>query len=319
MVVKSVTNYTIRVLNAGAYATASYANTLYDLDENAPQNAKVTGFSALHSSIASGTFEGLGYKPTGNQQKSALQLIQQNELFALYPADVTPDPDVLFPLDSWGVDHKAGLWWPRVAGKRHGRPFWYRSKLPTLVTDVLAFCPPDNCFYADPWAFGVEHKVTQGNSGPDGSSHEAGTNQEFAFDLWMPDGTEILATRGGIVGDVVETNTKNYNPCNPATPNADGPSNFIRIDHADGTFSYYAHVQPNSVIPEEGDYVGRGAPLALVGDIGRACGAHLHYQVAIDKTNTIYGQTKQIRFVTWVKGQSSPYAQTCYIPQGGDG
>jgi hypothetical protein len=317
VVVKSVTNYPIRVKKAASYATATYSQTLFSLDEEAPQTAKVTGFSSLHSSIPSGSFEGLGYKPTGNQSKSPLQLIKQDETFALYPADVTPDPEMLFAMQSWGVDHKAGLWWPRVVGKRHGKTFWYRSQLPVIVPDLLAYCSGQKCFYRDPWAFGVEFGVGQGNSGPPGSSHAAGTTQEFAFDLSLPEGTQILAARGGIVGDVVESNWKNYNPCvnGPAT---DGPSNFVRIDHADGTYSYYAHVQQNSVIPEEGDYVGRGAPIALSGNVGRSCGPHLHYQVAIDNTNTIYGQTIQIRFETWIKGQSSPYATECYIPQGGD-
>jgi murein DD-endopeptidase MepM/ murein hydrolase activator NlpD len=175
---------------------------------------------------------------------------------------------------------------------RNGAPFAYRAKLPGLLTDLLPGCPAANCFFRLPWKGGASEETIQGN-GP-GFSHKVGEPQEFAFDFMMPKLTPILATRGGLVGDVVETNTINANPC--VIPGIDAPSNYVRINHQDGTYSYYAHMMPGSVQPEVGDVVKRGAVLAVTGDIGRACGPHLHYQVSIDKTNTVYGQTIPICF-----------------------
>ena len=53
------------------------------------------------------------------------------------------------------------------------------------------------------------------------------------------------------------------------------------------------------MIPAKDSIVQRGDPIASVGNVGRSCGPHLHYQVATDNTNTIYGQTTAICFEGW--------------------
>lgn len=313
LVVLGTTTYKVLVRAPGSYAIAIYERTVFDLESNAFDSGKVIALGNVHSSIPSASFEANGYAIVGTQSAGFLSKIQKNQQFAVWQESWYGFP-LLFPLDTIGVDHYAGLVWPRVVGTRNGKPFRYRAALPPIVTDLLPNCLPAlDCFYRLPWKFGTSETTVQGN-GPKAFSH-TGT-QQFAFDFVHDNGETIYATRGGVVGDVVESNSKTFSPCADNNNNgiagdeedkkADGPSNFVRIDHQDGTYSYYAHVQKNSVVPNEGDVVARGAAIATVGNVGRSCGPHLHYQVAIDNTNTLYGQTKQICFETETSSCSIP-------------
>jgi murein DD-endopeptidase MepM/ murein hydrolase activator NlpD len=313
----SKTTYTIRIRPTGSYADAVYNATEFGLELDVPAPAKVTGLTGLHPSLpSSASFAADGYKPTGNQTTGKIVTVLQNETFALWPKVFYGWQDILFPLETLGVDHYAGLFWPRVVGKRNGRPFRYAATLPDLVTDRLAVCPNqgENCYYQPPWPFQVERGVVQGN-GP-GFSHNG--NQLYAFDFGVPDGGQLVAARGGVVGDVVENLTKNYNPCDPDTPKADGPGNYVRIDHQDGTYGYYVHLKTDTVPLEIGDEIGRGTEVGKADNTGRSCGPHLHFQSQITTGPKYYGQTLRIRFNTWVKGQAGPYALDCYIPQKDD-
>jgi murein DD-endopeptidase MepM/ murein hydrolase activator NlpD len=315
----STTVFKARVLDAGAYGRAVYEKTVFPLESSAPQTAKAEVIYPLHYTIESSkaTLEGEGYKPGGSP--GPLATIKLNEPFALWPDEYYGAP-LLFPLDTIGVDHFAGLLWPRIVGTRSGKPFRYVAELPTLVKDMLPGCPSATC-YRLPWKFGTGVTTTQGN-GP-GFSHNG--KQLYAYDFGMGEGATIYATRGGVVGDLVESNWKNFNPCADNNGNgvkgddedkkADGPANFVRIDHDDGTYSYYAHVQQNSVIPAKGAPVQRGDPIASVGNVGRSCGPHLHYQVSTDKTDTIYGQTTPICFEGWLLTLSVNFDfYHCYKP-----
>jgi murein DD-endopeptidase MepM/ murein hydrolase activator NlpD len=303
---RTKTTYEARILPAGTYGRASYERTVFPLESSAPQITKVQAIYPLHFTIQAGQagFEAEGYAVGGSPGPRTT--ITLNEPFALWPDEYYGAP-LLFQLATIGVDHYAGLLWPRVVGTRNGKPFRYVATLPRLVKDLLPDCPGGfNCFYRLPWKVGSAIKTAQGN-GP-GFSHNG--KQLYAFDFAMSDGATIYATRGGVVGDLVESNSMNFNPCADNNGNgvagdaedqkADGPTNYVRIDHDDGTYSYYAHVRQNSVFPAEDAVVERGDPIASVGNTGRSCGPHLHYQVASDNTNTIYGQTTVICFEGWL-------------------
>jgi murein DD-endopeptidase MepM/ murein hydrolase activator NlpD len=321
----STTKFKARVLERGGYGTAAYDKLTFPLESNAPQSVKVEGIYPLQATIqpSKATFEAEGYKLGGSP--GPITKIGLNETFALWP-DAYYGAPLLFPIDTIGVDHFAGLVWPRIVGTRNGAPFRYAATLPQLVKDLLPNCPSATCFYRLPWKFATAVETAQGN-GP-GFSHNG--NQLYAFDFKMSDGSTIYATRGGLVGDLVESNSKNFNPCADNNGNgvkgdaedkkADGPTNFVRIDHGDGTYSYYAHVRENSVIPALGSTVQRGDPIASVGNVGRSCGAHLHYQVSIDKTDTIYGQTTASCFEGYLFTLTVPFIDFlhCYKPVKGD-
>lgn len=300
LIVLGTTTYKVLVDAPGGYAAAVYDRPLFDLDTHAFEQAKVIGVVNADPTVPSPSFEAEGYKINGTQSEGFLSKITPNVAFAVWPAAWYGFP-LADPLSAIGVDHYAALVWPRIVGTRNGKPYRYLVTLPQIVTDLPPGCAAADCYYRLPWAFGTVATTVQGNNDP--FSHNGA--QKYAFDFVMNDGDTIYATRGGVVGDVVESNSANYNPC--VDPTADGPANFVRIDHSDGTFSYYAHVRHNSVIPSEGAVVERGDPIALVGNVGRSCGPHLHYQVSIDSTNTIYSQTTEICFET--------IDLYCYIPK----
>ena len=58
---------------------------------------------------------------------------------------------------------------------------------------------------------------------------------------------------------------------------ADG--NHVVIDHGDGLYSFYAHLQPGSVAVEVGDRVQTGDQLGLLGNSGASGAPHLHFHV----------------------------------------
>lgn len=63
-------------------------------------------------------------------------------------------------------------------------------------------------------------------------------------------------------------------PSTISIKNADG--NYVVIDHGNGLYSYYAHLQPGSVEVEVGDEVRTGDQLGL---LGNTSAPHLHFHI----------------------------------------
>jgi murein DD-endopeptidase MepM/ murein hydrolase activator NlpD len=55
--------------------------------------------------------------------------------------------------------------------------------------------------------------------------------------------------------------------------------NHVVIDHGDGEYSLYAHMQPGSVHVKLGDEVKAGQPIGKLGSSGNSTAPHLHFQV----------------------------------------
>lgn len=118
--------------------------------------------------------------------------------------------------------------------------------------------------YKLPWSAGVTRFVAQGNQGF--TSHR-GTHR-FAWDFIMPNGTQLLAARGGQVSEVKdEWYGIGLN------------SNFIAVDHEDGLRSVYAHIQFGSALVKVGEIVRQGQPIALSGMVGQTVFPHVHFYV----------------------------------------
>jgi len=120
--------------------------------------------------------------------------------------------------------------------------------------------------YPLPWR-GGPFRVSQGANGQ--YSHY-GPKNRYAMDIAMPEGTQIIAARGGVVVKAENGQTGRGN---------DPSGNFVRVLHDDGTMGVYLHLKKGSVSVREGQRVSVGTALALSGNTGNSSGPHLHFVV----------------------------------------
>ncbi len=126
--------------------------------------------------------------------------------------------------------------------------------------------------YRAPFSAGNDFPITQ--AFPAAVTHDT-PDSEYAVDIAMPIGTDILAARSGIVFEVAGHHFKGG--INRAE-NAHS-ANFVRVLHNDGTFAVYAHLNWDSVRVRPGDYVVAGQYIADSGNTGFSSGPHLHFAV----------------------------------------
>ena len=132
--------------------------------------------------------------------------------------------------------------------------------------------------YILPYISGSAFVVGQGNS--TNGSHQAGSDQAFAYDFDMPIGTTIIASRSGTVIEAEERFGSNDN-----TP---GRENFIIIQHSDNSVAGYYHLARNGALVALGSNVAQGSPIAISGNLGDSTEPHLHFEVlACRGCNTI--------------------------------
>jgi len=94
------------------------------------------------------------------------------------------------------------------------------------------------------------------------------------IDFYMPKGTNILATREGIITKLINKYSKSYKNSKYANQ-----VNLIIIRHEDGEKSVYAHLKKDSIKVKLGQKVKKGQIIALNGQIGYATYPHLHFGV----------------------------------------
>lgn len=126
--------------------------------------------------------------------------------------------------------------------------------------------------YRAPFAAATNHPITQ--AFPQVATHISRDSQ-YAVDIAMPIGTDIMAARGGVVFDIAASNFSGG-----LDPVRDGPkANVVRILHDDGTYAIYAHLNTNTIRVRPGDRVRRGQYIADSGNTGFSSGPHLHFAV----------------------------------------
>ncbi|OKP92586.1 hypothetical protein A3842_01965 [Paenibacillus sp. P3E] len=121
----------------------------------------------------------------------------------------------------------------------------------------------------------------------------------FAF------GKPILAAAAGKVVKIVNDIQDNKPVGKENTEQIAG--NHVIIDHGNGEFSYYAHLQKGSVSVKAGDVVKAGDTLGKCGNSGNSSEPHLHFEVA--NSAELY-TTKSLR-VHWK--DADDYEQGAYI------
>ncbi|MDZ7715703.1 MAG: M23 family metallopeptidase [Balneolaceae bacterium] len=129
----------------------------------------------------------------------------------------------------------------------------------------------DSYVYRLPYQNNQSFKVGQSHNGS--FSHTG--NWQYSIDFMMPTGTPILAARGGVVARTEE----GYSEGGPSKEYED-KANYIYIEHADGTFGEYAHLQRNGVLVNPGTRVQKGQVIGISGNTGFSSGPHLHFSVS---------------------------------------
>lgn len=147
---------------------------------------------------------------------------------------------------------------------RSGGQLKYRAKLHHALGDPAQ--RPQAYRYPFPWR-GGPFRLSQG---PNGRFSHFGAKGRYAMDIAMPEGTPIIAARGGVVVKVENRQSGRGN--NPS-------GNFVRILHADGTMGVYLHLMRGSVVVSEGQRVGQGEMVGKSGNTGNSSGPHLHFVV----------------------------------------
>ena len=155
--------------------------------------------------------------------------------------------------------------------------------------DLSQFPPSEESPYLLPWPKGIDRFCVQGVRGV--VSHR-GTSQ-FAYDFFMPVGSDICAARAGKVVKVVQDHDGNgYH----------WPNNLVVIDHGDGTKACYAHIKQNGAYVAEGDEVEQRQVIADSGNVGNSTMPHLHFHITDNET----GHTIPISFLDVKKDRGVP-------------
>jgi murein DD-endopeptidase MepM/ murein hydrolase activator NlpD len=129
--------------------------------------------------------------------------------------------------------------------------------------------------YRPPFSGSQKFPVAQGFGG---KQTHTDTQNYYAVDIVMPEGTPVLAARDGVVMTV----ENDFYGAGLDMAQYGDRANNIRIVHGDGTMAVYAHLQLESAKVTVGDHVRAGQELARSGDTGYTSGPHLHFCVQVN-------------------------------------
>lgn len=167
--------------------------------------------------------------------------------------------------------------------RRYRREFYFRARFGDPRAEPTSYA------YGLPYPVGRSFAVLQGFHGA--FSHR-GSN-EFAVDFDCPVATPVLAARPGIVvaanaaavGSGMTPEFLDYKR-----------TNFVLVQHDDGTLGEYMHLSPSGVEVKPGQRVARGQSLALSGNTGFSSTPHLHFQVMTAGTDGASARSFPFRF-----------------------
>lgn len=148
----------------------------------------------------------------------------------------------------------------------------YTYHYQTYYGDVNQQAPEDDFIYDLPFKKGLAFSISQGYNGL--FSHQ----NENALDFDMPIGTDVLATREGIV---VAIEDQYIGAC--LEENCRTKANYVLIYHQDGSFGNYAHIQYHGSKVKVGDWVEKGTIIARSGNTGFTKGPHLHFECYLSR------------------------------------
>jgi murein DD-endopeptidase MepM/ murein hydrolase activator NlpD len=130
---------------------------------------------------------------------------------------------------------------------------------------------PDDYLYGMPFGGAEARPLLQGFNGSD--THMLG--MRYALDFGMPEGTPVLAARGGVVIHVQDGFT-----AGGVDPDLLDRANLVVVGHSDGTMASYGHLSPGISVAVD-DSVEEGDLLGYSGATGFAGRPHLHFHVGV--------------------------------------
>jgi murein DD-endopeptidase MepM/ murein hydrolase activator NlpD len=133
--------------------------------------------------------------------------------------------------------------------------------------------------YRLPYPPGVSHFLIQGYRSS--FSHKG----RLALDFKMKKGSDVTASRDGVVVRVQESYTKGG-----VNKKYLSKANQIVIRHSDGSQAYYGHLQHNGALVNVGDTVKQGQVIGKSGSTGYSALPHLHFIVWGPQPNGGRGQ-----------------------------
>jgi len=163
-----------------------------------------------------------------------------------------------------------------------------------IVYDCSVFPPAAGSPYVLPWRVGQSHF-------PYPHAARETSVQMYAIDFDVPIGTEVIASRAGIVVRVQESFVDG--------DNVFGHENYVLVQHDDGTVARYVHLTQFGALVNIGASVQQGDLIAYSGNTGNSSGPHLHFDVtagccaiAPDYNALPEGQTRPLNFRNAVPG-----------------
>jgi murein DD-endopeptidase MepM/ murein hydrolase activator NlpD len=157
------------------------------------------------------------------------------------------------------TDAEIGAWLPIELATR-----WlsFAPIAPTVPAKPKFFLPFDRRIH---WIVG---------QGVAGRYSHTGAN-EFALDFVMPEGTQVLAARRGVVARVVD----GFGVCCLPRERSH-EANAVYLVHPNGLVSSYVHLR-RGISVKEGQAVEAGDMLGFSGNTGYSKAPHLHFQVSV--------------------------------------
>lgn len=125
-------------------------------------------------------------------------------------------------------------------------------------------------------------KIGQGfNTGSHKDWIEDKEDMTYSVDFLLPEGTEIIAARAGVVSKVKSDGKKNYSGKNPLKGEEAYKKhmNEIEIKHSDKTYTSYSHLKYKGIFVKVRDKIKQGQVIGLSGNTGWSSEPHLDFCV----------------------------------------